>query len=380
MKYLIISDATSMHVYNFIRFFLIERNYEITILRHSIHKIPEQYQQFYDEHGIKVITPSNKIGHKGLFISLERFLSKVRFLKNYGKADVCHIHYANSVSSLLYLLFRRNYHHLIITFWGTDILRPPRFESFMQKIVLPFADKITVTVKNSYQVFQRRFGHQYDDKLEVVHFPSGGVPKIKEISEKKTRNECRKEMGVPEGKFLLVCGYNADPAQRQDICLNEISRLSSEEKEKLHVLIPLQYSRIDMGYIDRVKKSAKTCGCSYEILEVYVPFERNAVMCLATDIYLNLRTSDAFSNAMKEQVTAGSLMIQGSWLHYIEVDEMKAPVIKINDLSELHETLSGVLSQIELKIEHRLFMPMYNIFAPDSLKNEWDRIFKQLNL
>lgn len=380
MRYLIFSDAASMHVYNFIRFFLIGKNYEITILRHSVHKIPEQYQQFYDEHGIKVITPSNRVGHKGLFISTERFISKVKFLKQYGKADVCHIHYANSVSSILYLLFTRNFNRLIITFWGTDILRPPRLESFLQKKILPYANKITVTVKNSYNVFQRRFGHKYDDKLEVVHFPSGGVPKIKEISEKMTREECRKEMRVPDGKLLLVCGYNADPAQRQDICLHEISLLKKEDKDKVHVLVPLQYSRIDMNYIKRVKEAAQTCGCSYVILEEYVPFERNAIMCLATDIYLNLRTSDAFSNAMKEQVAAGSLMIQGNWLRYIEVDEMKAPVIKINNLSELHGALSDAICQTNLKTEHRLFMPMYKLFAPESLKNEWDRIFKKLDL
>lgn len=278
------------------------------------------------------------------------------------------------------MLFKRNFKKLIVTFWGTDILNPPKFEASMQKKTLPYADKITVTVKNSYKVFQNRFGHKYDDKLEVVHFPSGAVPKIKEMSEKLTKQQCREQFNVPDGKLLLVCGYNADPAQRQDICLNEISKLAPELKSKLHILVPLQYGRIDSGYIDRVKQAAESCGCSYEALEEYVPFERNAVMCLATDIYLNLRISDAFSNAMKEQITAGSLMIQGDWLNYIEVDEMNAPVVKISELSELHTALEKVIKEYKFKTDNEIFYPMYNIFDPDALKKEWERIFRSLDL
>lgn len=375
MKYLIISDAASMHVYNFIRFFLADSGYDITVLRHSVQKIPEQYQQFYDEHNIKIFTPSKPIDRKGPVITVKRFFRKLAFLKKYGKADVCHIHYAHSVSCLLYLLFRRNFKHLIVTFWGTDILNPPKRERFIQQKVMPFADRITVTVKNSEQVFRNRFGNGYDDRLKVVHFPSGGVPKIKEMSEKYTKAECRAQFNVPDGKLLAVCGYNSDPDQRQDICLEEIAKLTDAEKKKLHLIIPMQYGKKDEAYTARVKDAAAKCGCSYEILEQYVPFERNAVMCLATDIYINVRVSDAFSNAMKEQITAGSYMIQGDWMKYIEVDEMHAPVKKISDLSELHTALEEVLSTVEFDDENRIYMPMYEIFAPDSLKREWQAIF-----
>ena len=380
MKYLIISDAASMHVYNFVRFFLAGEGNEIYILRHSLMKIPEQYQKFYDENNITVFTADREDASSDKLSTAKRFFRKCRFLLKLGKVDVCHIHYLHMQSILLYKLFKRNFKRLVLTYWGTDVLIPSEKEIEKQKTILPYADKITVTVKNSYNVFRNRFGDIYDDKLEVVHFPSGAVPKIREISQKKTRQQCREEIGVPDGKLLLVCGYNADPAQRQDICLNEISMLSKEQKDRLHIIVPVQYNRFDLSYIDRVKQAAENCGCSYEVLEEYVPFERNAVMCLATDIYLNLRISDAFSNAMKEQITAGSLMIQGDWLNYIEVDEMNAPVIKISDLSELHSALENVISNYKDKTENEIFYPMYNIFDPDSLKKEWERIFKSLSL
>lgn len=380
MKYLIISDAASMHVYNFVRFFLAGEGNEIYILRHSLMEIPEEYQKFYDENNVTVFTADSPDASSNRLATAKRLIRKCIFLLKLGKVDVCHIHYLHMQSILLYKLFKRNFKRLVLTYWGTDVLIPSEKEIQKQKQILPYADKITVTVKNSKNVFCERFGHGYDDKLEVVHFPSGAVPKIKEISEKKTRQQCREEIGVPDGKLLLVCGYNADPAQRQDICLNEISLLPEELKDRLHVVIPVQYNRFDNDYIERVKQAAAECGTSYEVLEEYVPFERNAVMCLATDIYLNLRISDAFSNAMKEQVTAGSLMIQGDWLNYIEVDEMNAPVVKISDLSELHTALEKVMKNYTFKTENEIFYPMYNIFDPTSLKKEWERIFRSLNL
>ena len=378
MKYLIISDAASMHIYNFVRFFLADGGNEIYILRHSLMKIPEQYQKFYDENNVTVFTADTPEGSSNKLSTVKRFFRKCRFLIKLGKVDVCHIHYLHMQSILLYKLFRRNFKKLILTYWGTDVLNPSAKEIAKQRTILPYADKITVTVKNSFNVFRDRFGSDYDNRLEVVHFPSGAVPKIKEMSELKTRKQCKEETSVPDGKLLVVCGYNADPAQRQDVLLNEISLLSEEERNRLHILIPLQYGRFDLSYVQRVKKAASECGCSYEVLEEYVPFEKNAVMCLATDIYLNLRDCDAFSNAMKEQVTAGSLMIQGDWLHYIEVDEMNAPVVKISDLSELHTALEKVLTEYDFPKDNCIFEPMYNMFAPESLKKEWVKIFNEV--
>lgn len=380
MKYLIISDAASMHIYNFVRFFLVNDNNEIYILRHSVGPIPSEYAKFYDENNITVFSPAKESDGKNRLATVKRFLRKVKFLKEFGKADVCHIHYAHRSSCLLYRMFKKNFNKLIVTFWGTDILRPTAKDDKQQKKILPYADKITVTVENSKEVFIRRFGHNYDDKLAIAHFPSGAVPKIKEFSENTTKDECRKAFGIPKGKRCLVCGYNADKDQRQDICLKEIGMLPKDVRDKLFCIIPMQYARNDTDYIARVKTAAQSCGCEYTVLEEYVPFERNATMCLATDIYLNLRVSDAFSNAMKEQILSGSLMIQGDWMKYLELDKMKAPVIKISDLSELHTVLEQVMNEYEFSDEIEIFMPMFEIFDPESLKKEWYKIYDTLDL
>ena len=378
VKYLIISDAASMHVFNFCKNMLSGRNYEIYVLRHSIMDIPKQYEEYYKENNITVFSPGRKNDGKGKLATIKRLIRKFIFLVKLGEVDVCHIHYAHRSSCELYKIFKRNFKKLIISFWGTDILCPPEKEFVAQKQCVPYADLITVTVENSKDVFRRKFGTKYDNILTFGRFAGGGIQGIHDIAPKTTVAECRKEFNIPNGKLCVVCGYNADPSQHQDVICNEISLMSKEIKNKLHLIIPLQYGVISEKYVEDVKLAAEKCGCTYEILEEYVPFERNSVMCLATDIYLNLRDSDAFSNAMKEQMYSGSVMIQGSWLRYKELDDCNASVVKIDSLSELHTALENLARKTKIKEQIELFDPIYNIFSIESVRENWDENLKKI--
>lgn len=378
IKYLIISDAASMHIFNFCKNMLSGRGYEIYILRHSVKAIPENFQRYYDENNITVFSPAREGDGNGKLATIKRFIRKLFFLVKLGKTDVCHIHYVHKSSCVLYRIFKKNYKKLILSFWGDDILCPPVKEEQQQVKVFPCADLITVTVENSKDVFRRKFGTKYDNILTFGRFAGGGIQGIHDFASKKTIKECRDEFNIPDGKLCVVCGYNADPSQHQDVICNEISLISQEIRDKMHLIIPLQYDRISEKYIEDVKLSAEKCGCTYEILEEYVPFERNSVMCLATDIYLNLRDSDAFSNAMKEQMYSGSVMIQGSWLKYKELDDCNAPVVKIDSLSELHTALEDLARKTEIKEEIELFDPIYNIFSIENVRKNWDENFNNL--
>lgn len=377
-KYLIISDAASAHVYNFIKHSLLDRGFEIYILRHSIQDIPEQYLKFYNENNITVFSPGRKSDKKGKLATVKRFIRKCFYLLHLGKVDVCHIHYVHKSSCLLYRIFKRNFKKLILSFWGDDILIPTEKDIEAQKKCFAYADVITFTVEKSKNVFLERFNGEYLDKLAIGRLTSGGIEGIRNFADKKTIKECREAFDIPDGKLCVVCGYNADPSQHQEVICNEISLMSKSAKNRVHLIIPLQYGRISEKYIEDVKAAAQNSGCSYEFLEEYVPFERNSVMCLATDIYLNLRDSDAFSNAMKEQMYSGSVMIQGSWLKYKELEDCKAPIFKIDSLNELHIALEKLVEKTEIKETIELFQPLYEIISIESTRKSWDKILDKI--
>ena len=380
MKYLIISDAASMHIYNFIKNSLLGRGYDIYILRHSVMDIPEEYRVFYEENDITVFSPGKSTDKRTHFFTTLRFFKKCAFLMKLGKVDVCHIHYAHQSSCVLYKMFRFNFRKMILSFWGTDILNPPKNEAKQQVSVLKYADAITCTVEHTKEIFRQRFGQKYDSKLFFGRFAAGALSFIKKYSTQISREECRKSFNIPDGKICVVCGYNANTAQHQDIILNEFSQLPTEYIEKIHLIIPMQYNVIDSDYVMHVKSLAASCGYTYDILEEYVPFERNAQLSLATDIYLNFRDTDAFSNAMKEQLYAGSLMIQGSWLVYEELDQIKANVIKIDSIIQLHEIIPSIIDNYIIPSDHQLFEPLYKIFSIESARHSWDNVLNKVGV
>ena len=153
-----------------------------------------------------------------------------------------------------------------------------------------------------------------------------------------------------------------------------IGTLPNSIKEKLFVIIPLQYGGTDANYILKVHKAAESSGVEYNILEEFVPFEMSARLAVATDIYLHLRDTDAFSNALKEQVFACSYVIKGDWLKYPELTEMNAQVKSISSLGVLGDCLKEAVENINISNEINLFMPLYDMYSTAAIKQQWKEV------
>lgn len=379
-KYLIISDAASVHIYNYVRQNLEGRDYDIYILRHSVRQIPAQYAKYYEEHNITVFSPGPESEGAGKAATIKRFLRKLRYLCSLGTIDVVHIHYLHRSSLLLYRIFRYRIKKLILSYWGDDVLIPMEKEVKAQKKCLPYADAITVTVQHSKDVFQNRFGQSYNDRLHVVHFPNGGVCIIRDLLKKMSKLDCRRFFDIPDGKICIVCGYSSDEDQKQDICMEEISLLSDEIKKHIHVILPMQYGAGNQNYKNRVLEMAQKSGCSYQILTEYVPHEVNAKLCIATDVYINVRKSDASSNFMKEELYAGAVMIQGDWLIYKELENAGERIVKIQKMNEIHEVLEKMVPKIDLNAANKPFEYIYETWGPEYTKIEWDTFLTRLEI
>ncbi len=378
MKYLVIGDAGSMHIYNFVRTVLLPRNYQVHLLTLSAAPVREVYRQFYAENGVIVHSVSEK-GYSGLDKKdkLHRLLQlfyKFLLMFDVPRVDVCHVHSVYKTSMYLIRLFRHKYKKLILSYWGGDIENEPDKVNRLREKSFPRASCITVTVERTREQFREIYGKRYDDKLTVCRFATEGLECIRRLAQTGTREQFRREYRIPEGKICITCGYSAYAAQHQDECLCQIGMLSDELKQRIHVIVPMQYGRFDIPYIQRVKQAAEESGISYEILEEYVPFEKSAMLALATDIYLHVRDTDAFSNALKEHVYAGSVVIKGDWLIYRELDEMKANVTGISSLGELKLVLEEMLSGFEPAQSVELFSPMYELYSEQSVREQWYRV------
>lgn len=379
MRYLVIGDANSMHIYNFTKNFLIPNGYEVHLLTLSTERVKESYRNFYRENGVFLHSIAEK-GYKGLdkktrFWRVINLLRKMRLMKDVPSVDVCHIHSVYKTSVLMALNNKKKYDKLILSYWGGDLLER---SSKALKIInkgLEVCDVITVTVKQSFNIFQELYGNMYDNKLYVCRFATVGLECINKLSKTTSRDECRQCYNIPKDKICITCGYSAYREQHQERCIEEINKLPKELKGKLFVIVPMQYGRMhDKEYFARVEAEKEKADFDCVILKEFVPFEMSAKLAIATDIYLHLRDTDAFSNALKEHVYAGSQIIKGDWLKYIELEEMNANVTSIDDFDSLNEVIKDKLMNYKIPKEINLFDPIYDLYATENIVKAWQDV------
>ncbi len=375
MKYLVIGDASSMHIYNFVKSVLLPAGYDVHLLTLSNLPVRDTFREFYRESGVVVHSIAEK-GYKGLDKTdrLHRVLNicrKLRLMKGIKNVDVCHVHSVYKTSMVMVLQNRRKYKHLILSFWGGDVEdTSPSVINLRQKAI-KLADIITVTTEQMLNDVRKIHGEGFRDKLRISRFATDGINCIHRLHKTTTRRECRRSYNIPDDKICITCGYSAYKEQHQDKCLEIINSLPNDIRKKICVIIPMQYGRFDMTYVNKVSEMADACDFQCEVLHEYVPFEKSAMLAIATDIYLHLRDTDAFSNALKEHVYAGSTVITGTWLKYLELERMRAPIKSISDFDELGNMLTEIISSYTISSEIELFSPMYEMYSAESINEQW---------
>ena len=207
MKYLVIGDANSMHIYNFTKSFLIPKGYEIHLLTLSTTRIKESYRNFYNENNVFIHSIAEKYS-KGLdkktrFWRVVNFLRKMLLIRDVPVVDICHIHSVYKTSVLMALNNRKKYNKLILSYWGGDLLESSQKNLKIINKGLDICDVITVTVKQSINIFKERYGNVYDSKLRVCRFATNGLDCIHKLSNSTSRDECRKSYNIPDRKSVV---------------------------------------------------------------------------------------------------------------------------------------------------------------------------------
>ena len=379
MNYLVIGDSGSMHIYNFVKTVLLPRNYKVHLLTLSTKPIRHEYLEFYRQNEVAIYS-LYECGYKNLdktdkFHRLINLYRKFLLMKKVPKVDVCHVQSVYKTSIAMVLKNRKKFKRLILSYWGGDIENRSRGVVEIRKKCFALADSITVTAKQTMQDFREIYGNEFDDKLKVCRFATDGLSCINKLSREITLEECRNAYHISRNKICITCGYSAYREQHQDRCIEEINKLPKELKDKLFVIVPMQYGRLDdKEYFERVEAQKEKADFECVILKEFVPFEMSVKLAIATDIYLHLRDTDAFSNALKEHVYAGSEVVSGKWLKYIELDEMNAPVKYISDFNQLRDTLETMIENYSPKNEVVLFEPIYNLYSTENIVKAWEDV------
>jgi len=346
MKFLIIGDTASMHIYNYVKHVLAGTQFEVTLFSTSNRSICDEYKAYYKENNVEmfdIYSNNNQFMNSGNAINrLRKFINKYKMLKSLGRFDIAQLQFVNISGSIYLYLLRKQFTKIILTFWGSDILQLNKKDKFIQRFVLPTADYITLFTEEMIRKFRHEYGIRYDSKIYKVNTIDGVLPNIKNIYLTEGVLNAKSYFALPVDKIVIMCGYNGSQAQQQDELIKLISTMNISIKRKVHIIMPFMYGCTNKKYIDEVRLSLKNSDITYTIIENYLNYNDMARLSIATDIYIHVRFTDALSTSMQEQLYAGSVMIRGSWLKYHELDDADLPIYKIDHLNEI----PGVLTEI----------------------------------
>lgn len=374
MRYLVIGDAGSMHIYNYVKNILVPQKYDIYILTLSNNEINKLYLKYYSMNNIKILKSDIQNSN---FLRIRRFIKKILLPLKLKKIDICHIHSVYKTSMLIYILYFYKFDKLICTYWGGDIEDKSRFTLFLREICFFKSKYITFTTKKVLNEFINIHGLKFNKKLCITKFATSGIEYVKKQSLLYDKKESKRKIGVPTNKIMITCGYNAYPEQHHDKIIDELSKLPDSIKEQIFIVLPMQYGKVNQNYIRKVKDRIQKSGIKYLILEKYVPFSESALLSLATDIYIHMRDTDAFSNALKEQVYSGSKIICGKWLKYYELDELKFEMHYISSFEMINDVIILILNNIDLN-KTELFEPIYNEYSQNIINKQWKKIIEKV--
>lgn len=384
-KYLIIGDPHSFWNKNFITNMLEPLGYEIDIF--YTHLGPDWNDEFYENKNIHVCGCPQSWRRKkddgSLSSKFHTFICLLYCLiwsiKNRNKYDIVNIQFVNLFAIIYAWCLVGNDSRLILSYWGSDLLRTSEKELQYMVKMIEKADRITFDNADLLNKFRQTYGKNFDNKLDVCMF---GLPILEEIKKKKERyskaESCQKA-GVKHDKIVIAVGYAARPDQQHFKVLEQINKIPFQYKEKVQVVLQMTYPK-DKEYIESIKQYIKKLDFEVKIIIEELTDSEVADLRIATDVFINAQITDAFSGTICENMYSDTVLLNAQWLYYTEFNEYPFQFIEFQDFKEIPKLLTDIIDNYEnYKISNRNNATLvWNLRAWEVCKRKWKYIFDSL--
>lgn len=293
------------------------------------------------------------------------------------KFDYFHIHFVNLRKLLLVNFLKKFSMKVIVTFWGSDLLRKTNQQIATYFKYLENVNIITVGSNEMFRYAAERFPNDLLKKISIVRFGVSGLECICRFFDKK--EELRNKWNFSKNKIIISIGYNGSSHQNHLCVLDCLIELSESLKEKIHIVLPMTYG-LESTYFEKVKRKLDDSGFTYSILLDYMNSENIAKLCLSVDCFIHAQDTDALSASVQEYLCAGALVFNPEWIRYSELENKNVYYISYKSYEELkNEIVEFVSKGLTKEKKNRLFANrkiMYELSSWSILKNRWIKIYE----
>lgn len=375
MKILLITDADSIWVKEYIDNVLLTMPYKCNIYILSLHN--SKFCDYYDNKGVIVYTYYSDSKYFLKRFSVRRLIIKAI------KREVCNLDYIQiSFVTLPGLKMLEKLWSLapkhIVTLWGSDLLRVSnstlkRYDSCLNK-----ANRINMLTENMRIRFTEYYGNKYDDKLTVFDFGCPMYDVIDSVRGEKSKFQCKEYWGINGEQIVIPIGYNSIPEQQHDKIIDSIKDISGEVLRNVTFVFHFGYGNNSSDYREMLETKLKKYGFNYLFIDRFLDKNEVAMLRIASDVFLYGQTTDALSTTLVEYLYAGSMVISPKWLEYHEINALGVEYYTYNDFISMKNILQNIIEtnfeqDAYIVSKNRKLLWNFNSWAVS--KSKWQEIY-----
>ncbi|MFR1708044.1 MAG: methyltransferase domain-containing protein [Clostridium sp.] len=286
--------------------------------------------------------------------NISRFINKVyiyktkeefeNILDNMEYYDFIHIHYLHSFYGEFYEKIKIASNKIIITIWGSDFYKANEQEKIRLKNLISISDKITF----DNEVTMDEFCNYYKNTRKKSRVCRFGLKVLEYIDklEELDKETIKSKLGVPANSIIVTCGYNADIYQQHLSIIESIKNTIKLISQDVYFIFPMTY-KIDEIYLKSIKARLEVSGLNYKVIDEFMNYEEIAMLEKATDIFIQVQTSDTLSATMIENLYCKNIVITGSWLPYQPLKENGIEFIEVDMVDQVGDKLIWTIENMQ---------------------------------
>ncbi len=375
MKILIIGDADSIYIEGYIRN-IFSNNDFIVLATEKNNNI--EYSRFYANNNINVECFSD------LYISnipgIRNFIGTIIFskklIKKYGFFDFIHIHGLNHYRGNLAINVMNIKTKLIISVWGSELLRSNKKQISIYKKYYDIANKVTFENRNVLNKFLTEYPKIDNKKLYIINFGDEIFDYIDNI-QKPNKINYLKSIDINKKYFIISVGYNRNKAHHHYEILESILKLPREIQQQILIVLCMTYGPHDYEYENKVNCLLKSFHGISKIYTEFLNKQNMSELLSAVDIFIHGQTTDSQSMTLMEYLYTNTIVLNGSWLEYPIIEDNKIFMIKYNKYSEISNLLLKIINNFNYYFNKTNFNhdALEKIFNWKCVKNDWINLY-----
>lgn len=381
MNIFLIGDFNSIYMYEYVKSVLLDENmdYNYFCFHDSPTQINENYRRVYESNNIVLFNIQTKWKIVYRFDKFLKLYRKYKFRKILSSLKVInnlHLHFVKLEYFEIIKKYRKNIDNLILTFWGSDLLRLKADKEDQMYRLLRLADHIVVGPLNMERVFEKKFGDEFKNKLAYAIFGTPVLKNIKKVKNEKKREEILERFQLPVDKHIITCGYNGKCTQQHNLIIEAICSCNKSIKDKIFVILPAGYG-YQKTYFDNIENMLMEARINYIVDNSFYGIEDISELRVASDIFIHAQITDGFSSSVVEYLYADNVLINGDWIDYPILEKNNVYYLKFSSIKDLSKKIEYVVNNIEIEREkvRKTNGILYKIRSWDFVKKSWQELY-----